>query len=197
MKRVLRGLAVIVVSPLIASFYLCALAIGKDRSLESHSQTLSLLPGITGNYLRTAFYRFALESCHPSATISFGTLFSKAAARIEKNTYIGPHCMLGWVHLQEDVLLGPYVQIPSGPMTHGIERLDVPIRLQPGERKQITIGRDSWIGAGSIVLADVAEQNVIAAGSVVTKPTDPATINAGIPSERLKARSSPDREMGT
>ena len=141
------------VSPLIASFYLCALAIGKDRSLESHSQTLSLLPGITGNYLRTAFYRFALESCHPSATICFGTLFSKVAARIEQNAYIGPHCMLGWVHLQEDVLLGPYVQIPSGPMTHGIARLDVPIRLQPGERKRITIGRDSWIGAGSIVVA--------------------------------------------
>ena len=104
--------------------------------------------------------------------------------------------MLGWVHLQEDVLLGPYVQIPSGPMTHGIARLDVPIRLQPGERKQITIGRDSWIGAGSIILANIANQNIIAAGSVVTKPTDPATINAGVPSEQLKARSSAQQETG-
>ena len=96
--------------------------------------------------------------------------------------------MLGWVHLQEDVLLGPYVQIPSGPMTHGIARLDVPIRLQAGERKQIIIGRDSWIGTGSIVLADVANQNIIAAGSVVTKSTDPATINAGSPAKEIKPR---------
>ena len=81
-------------------------------------------------------------------------------------------------------------------MTHGIARLDVPIRLQSGKRKQITIGRDSWVGAASVILADVAECNVIGAGSVVTKTTSPLSINAGIPAEKIKNRALTPRETG-
>ena len=81
-------------------------------------------------------------------------------------------------------------------MTHGIARLDVPIRLQPGERKQITIERDSWIGAGSIILADVARQNVIAAGSVVTRESIARVILAGAPAALIKNRLASSEDHG-
>ena len=188
LKSLIRLLAIICISPLLVTFFLSSLIASKDSILESHSQLLSLLPGRIGSYLRVAFYRFTLEHCDPTATISFGTLFSKTNAQLHRHCYIGPRCMLGDVIISEDVLLGPAVQIPSGPHTHGIYDLDTPIRLQPGSRQTITINRDTWVGAGSIILADVAEQNVIAAGSIVTKPTEPQTINAGTPAKMIKAR---------
>ena len=187
-KSTLRGLAIACVSPILLSHWLSSLVTNADSSLESHSQLLSLLPGRSGNYLRVAFYRFALDQCDPTATICFGTLFSKTGARIDKHVYIGPRCMLGLVTLEEDVLLGPAVQIPSGAMTHGIERLDTPIRLQPGKRERITVGADTWIGAQSIVLANIGSQTVIGAGSTVTKPIQPKVIAAGTPAKIILKR---------
>ena len=185
----LRGLAISCVSPILLSHWLSSLVTNADSSLESHSQLLSLLPGRSGNYLRVAFYRFALDQCDPTATICFGTLFSKTGARIDKHVYIGPRCMLGLVTLEEDVLLGPAVQIPSGPMTHGIERLDTPIRLQPGVLRRITVGRDSWIGAKAVLLESVSEQSIVGAGSILTKKFAPRSILAGSPARSVSDRN--------
>ncbi len=187
-KSTLRGFAILAISPLLISHWLSSSISGADRSLESHSQLLSLFPGITGNYLRLAFYRFALEQCDPTATICFGTLFSKTGARIGKHVYVGPRCMLGLVTLEDDVLLGPTVQIPSGPMTHGIDRLDTPIRQQPGKKQRITIGSDTWIGANSVVLANIGQQVVIGAASTVTKPMQPKVLAAGDSARAIRER---------
>ena len=187
-KSLFRLLAILCISPLLVSYFVLGVVANRDGLLESHSQLLSMLPGKLGSYLRVAFYRFTIAHCDPTSTISFGVLLSKCSAQLHRHCYIGPRCMLGDVIISEDVLLGPAVQVPSGPHTHGIDDLDTPIRLQPGRRQTITINRDTWVGAGSIILADVAEQNVIAAGSIVTKPTEPRTINAGIPAKKIKDR---------
>ena len=187
-KSTLRGMAILLTSPLLLSHCLTSVATNSNRSLESHSQLLSLFPGLIGNYLRVAFYRFTLEQCEPTATICFGTLFSKTGAKIGKHVYIGPRCMLGLVTLEDDVLLGPAVQIPSGPMTHGIESLDRPIRLQQGQPRRIRIGADSWIGANSVVLADISEQTIVGAGSLVTKKLPSRIVAAGAPAIQKKRR---------
>lgn len=184
----MRMIAIIAISPLLASHCLCSQLAGCDVSLESHSQALSLLPGRTGSYLRVAFYRFTLNYCAANATICFGVLFSKSSANVHEYVYIGPRCLLGSVTLEQDVLLGPAVQIPSGPQTHGIERLDIPVRMQPGQPRHIVVGRDSWIGAAAVVLADVGAQCVIGAGSIVTKPIETQHIAVGNPARSLGAR---------
>ena len=189
-KSTLRGLAILAISPALFSHWFTSAISGADRSLESHSQLLSLFPGITGNYLRLAFYRFVLEQCAPTATICFGTLFSKTGARIGKHVYVGPRCMLGLVTLEDDVLLGPAVQIPSGPMTHGTDRLDTPIRLQPGKKQRITVGRDTWIGANSVVLANIGHKTVLGANSVVTRCIPKKSIAFGVPARVKRHRES-------
>jgi len=161
-----------------------------NQSLESHSQLLSLFPGTTGSYLRVAFYRRTIQYCDPTATICFGTLLSKTGAEIHRNVYVGPRCMLGLVTLEQDVLLGPAVQIPSGPKTHGIESLTTPIRQQPGEMKRVTIGTNSWIGASSIVLADVQDGTIVGAASVVSKTLPAKSVIAGNPARVLRDRMS-------
>ena len=188
-KSTLRGVAIIVIFPLLISHWLLGLISGADRSLESHSQLLSQFPGITGNYMRVAFYRFALEQCDRSATICFGTLLSKTGARIGKHVYVGPRCMLGLVTLQDDVLLGPAVQIPSGPITHGLERLDIPIRKQPGQQQRITVGSDTWVGANTLLLISTNPQTVIGAGAVVNKNFPRGTIIAGNPARYIRQRA--------
>ncbi|MBN1912733.1 MAG: hypothetical protein JW818_23625, partial [Pirellulales bacterium] len=105
---------------------------------------MSLWPGLTGVYLRRAFYRMVLPECGRDACVTFGSIFSHPTARIGRSVYIGAFCCLGEVTLEEDVLLGSHVSVANGSRQHGIERLDVPIREQPGVWPRVTIGRDTW-----------------------------------------------------
>jgi len=188
LRPICRCIALVLATPWILLFLIGRLLGRPDRAIENLSQSLSLLPGKIGSLVRCAFYRVALAHCHPTAQISFGTLVSKTASRFGKHIYIGHYCHIGWVDIQDDVLIGPGVQIPSGPNTHGFTSLDRPIRDQPGKLQQITIGRDSWIGAGAIILANVSEQSVVAAGSVVTKTFPPRSILGGVPAKVIGTR---------
>jgi acetyltransferase-like isoleucine patch superfamily enzyme len=120
--------------------------------------------------------------------ISFGTTISHPTAEFGRSVYVGPYGMLGDVTLEDDVLLGSNVSIMNGSEQHGIERLDIPIREQPGRWPRVTIGCDSWIGDRSIVMADVGKHCVIGAGSVVTKPIPDYSIAVGSPAKVVRDR---------
>lgn len=190
LKRTAHVLATIAAMPWLTLFWTLCLIGSKDNALSSCSQVLSLVPGVSGCYLRAAFYHLVLDEFHPSARIEFGVLLAKSGARIGENVYVGPYCSLGLVTLERDVLLGPAVQIPSGPLIHGIESLTTPIRCQPGTANRVTVGQDCWIGGQSMVLANIAEQTVVGAGSVVTRPLPPRVIAAGNPARVIRSRSA-------
>jgi acetyltransferase-like isoleucine patch superfamily enzyme len=149
---------------------------------------LALVPGIVGQYLRRAFLTWVLDYCHPSVTVEFGTIFSKAAARLEENVYIGPRCHLGWVFIERDVLIAAGVHIPSGPLTHGTEDTGTPIREQTGTLRMVRIGARSWIGSAAVIMADVGRDSVVGAGAVVTKPIADRVFAAGVPARVVRSR---------
>ncbi len=188
LKALARATATVLALPPLISFLVRRLVLGPDRALLGSTQALSLIPGVFGQYVRTAFLRRVLAHCAPSATIEFGTIFSSVGARIDEYVYVGPMCHIGLAHLQRDVLIGAAVHIPSGPDTHGIDSLEVPIRDQPGQVLLITIGAGSWIGSAAIVMADVGANTVIGAGSIVTKPLPEAVIAAGSPAKIVRSR---------
>ena len=188
LKAAARLVALVAVSPVLVLHWLNARLVGRNRALESSSQLLSLVPGITGQYLRRAFLRWVLTHCHPSALVEFGTLFSQAGALLDENVYVGPRCQLGLVHLERDVLLAANVQIPSGGKTHSFDDPSVPIREQGGERTMVTVGAGAWVGTGAIVLADVGKGTVVAAGAVVTKPLPDNIVAAGVPARVIRHR---------
>lgn len=192
MKSLARALgnavATVIVLPSILSLRLRGLLLGRDRALMGSSEFWSLIPGVLGQYLRRAFCRFALASCSRTASIGFGTLFSKQAAVIGERVYLGPGCHLGWAEIGDDALLAAGVHVPSGGETHGFARLDVPIRDQPGTLRRVRIGRGAWIGSAAIVLADVGEGTVVAAGSVVVDPLPDNVIAVGVPARVLRRR---------
>ena len=190
-KAIAFGCATVLVSPLLLSFWLRSLAVGKDRALHGSSQLLALVPGISGQYLRRAFLARVLAACHPSVTVEFGTLFSQVGAMLDENVYVGPRCHLGLVHLEQDVLLGAGVHVPSGPQTHGTSDLTIPIREQPGEGKVVRIGRGTWVASAAVVMADVGSDSVVAAGAVVTTPIPDRVIAAGVPARVVRNRAEP------
>ena len=192
-KRIAFIAATVSVAPSLLSYAIKSAMFGRDRALHGSSQALSLVPGIVGQYLRRAFYCRVLDECHASVTIEFGTLFSQAGARLGEQVYVGPHCHLGLVHLERDVLIAAGVHVPSGPETHGISSLDLPIREQPGNLRMVRIGAGSWIGSGAVVMADVGRDSVVAAGAVVTEALPDRIIAAGVPARVVRQRGAGDR----
>lgn len=188
LKALLNGTCLVLVLPAYLAYRLGVLLLGPPRAFAGWSQAFSLIPGLTGVYLRRAFYRLIFPRCDAGCCISFGTVFSHPTAEIGRDVYIGIGCCLGDVTLEDDVLLASQVSIANGGAQHGIARLDVPIREQPGLWPRITIGRDSWIGDRSVVLANVGKHCVIGAGSVVTKPIPDYAIAVGVPAKVLRYR---------
>jgi acetyltransferase-like isoleucine patch superfamily enzyme len=194
LKAVANGLATALVLPCWAGFLLGSLALGRDKAFPGWSQAMSLFPGLLGVYLRRAFYRLVLPRCDEDACIGFGTIFSHPTAEVGRTVYIGPYCCLGDVTLEDDVLIASHVSISNGAAQHGTERLDVPIREQPGVYPRVTIGRDSWVGERSVVLADVGKHCVIGAGSVVTKPIPDYSVAVGVPARVMRNRLASNGE---
>jgi acetyltransferase-like isoleucine patch superfamily enzyme len=188
LKFTLNGLALLLILPCYACFRLGSLVMGRQKAFPGCSQALALIPGLSGVFLRRAFYRLVLPRCSADTCLGFGTIFSHPTAEVGRTVYVGPYCCLGDVTLEDDVLIGSQVSIANGGSQHGIERLDVPIREQPGQWPRITIGRDSWIGDRAIILADVGKHCVIGAGSVVTTPIPHYAIAVGVPARVIHSR---------
>jgi virginiamycin A acetyltransferase len=180
-KIIANSIATCAVFVPVLCYWLAKLIVGSERAFPGWSQLFSLLPGLFGIYLRRAFYRMVLPACGRDTCISFGSVFSHSTARLGDRVYVGVGCMLGDVTLEDDVLVGSHVSIINGRRQHGIDRLDIPIREQPGEYPRITIGRDSWIGDRAIVTSNVGQHCVVGAGAVVTKPVPDFAIVAGNP----------------
>lgn len=192
-KKLCDLLALILVLPAALFYWIGVIAVGRDRVFPGWSQSFSLVPGIIGSYLRRAFYRIILPRCGEGAWISFGTVFSHSTVSIGRHVYVGVYCCIGDVTLEDDVLVGSHVSIANGGAQHGIDRLDIPIREQPGTWPKITIGRDSWIGDRAVVLADIGRHCVIGAGSVVTGAIPDYAIAVGVPARVVRYRTA-DRE---
>ena len=187
-KAALHVVATMMVVVPLASFHIRAALFGGNRALEGSTQALSLVPGLVGVYLRRAFLIRVLASCDRSATVEFGTIFSQTGARLEANTYIGPGCHLGLVHIERDALLASGVHVPSGAATHGTQDVERPIREQTGTRTLVRIGEGAWVGSAAVVMADVGRHAIVGAGAVVTAPIPDFSVAVGVPARVIRDR---------
>ena len=187
-KWVAHAIAWLAVTPSVWSWQLRSLLLGKDKALESSTQTWALVPVLTGQYLRRAFLCRTLRACSRHSMIEFGTLFSSASAEIGDRAYIGPRCHIGWAIIGRDVLIAAGVHIPSGARTHGTSDMTTPIRDQAIEKHPVRIGAGAWIGSGAVVMADVGQDAVVGAGAVVTRAIADRTVAGGVPARVLRER---------
>src|SRR5262245_7291339 len=92
------------------------------------SQLLSLVPGLPGIYLRRAYYARTLDGCVTDCHIGFGTTLAHPQVSIGRGVYVGHHCSLGKVVLEDDVTIGSNVDLISGRHQHGYHWEDVPVQ---------------------------------------------------------------------
>jgi virginiamycin A acetyltransferase len=190
-KAVVRAAAFVCMVPTLISFAVRARILSRDRAMQSSSEWLALVPGLTGQYLRRAFYSRALAHCHHTVTIEAGTVFSRAGARLDEHVYIGAGCRMGLVHIGRDALIASGVHIPSGGSTHRIDDLTTVIREQARGEQLVRIGSGSWIGEAALVMADVGQEAVVGAGAVVTRPIPAWCVAAGVPARVIRRRGEP------
>lgn len=153
------------------------------------SELLALVPYVFGIILRQEFYRFALEHCGRNVFIEFGTVFIHRDVRIGDNVLIGRYNIVHHCDFGDYVLTGERCTFLSGSRQHAFERTDIPMALQGGQMKCISIGRDSWIASHALVMDDVGEGAVVGAASVVTRPVPVRAIVAGSPATVLRQRA--------
>lgn len=109
------------------------------------------------------------------------------------NVYFNFNCTIldvAKVTIGSNVLFGPGVQLYTA--THPLDHV---LRKTSENGKPISIGDDSWIGGGAIIMAGVTigERCVIGAGSVVTKDIPNDSLAVGNPAKVIRKISSNDK----
>jgi acetyltransferase-like isoleucine patch superfamily enzyme len=178
-------IAAFVVLPLTLLFFILSI-FGEDNAIASLSHLLSLIPGKSGCYLRSGFYRFTLKRFHPSAVVSFGTIFSHVNTEISEYVYIGPQCNIGSCSIGSNTLIGSGVHIMSGKEQHNFTDPNLPLRYQGGSFQKVVIKQNCWLGNGALIMVDIGERCVVAAGSVVVTEVKDNSIVAGNPAKKIK-----------
>jgi acetyltransferase-like isoleucine patch superfamily enzyme len=90
--------------------------------------------------------------------------------------------------LGDDVLISPHCTILTG--TYLFDRLDVPLQDQGTISKGVRIGHRVWIGSNSVVLAgaEIGDNVIVSAGSVVSGTVPPNSIVLGNPAKVIFTR---------
>lgn len=194
-KGILEGIAFLVALPFMVFYRLAVLVLPdhRERVFQDFSQLLSLWPGVSGSAIRRAFYRQTLRRCSRTATFGFGSVFATPDVEIGERVGIGLFCNIGHATFGNDILLGSSIIILSGRHQHGTDRLDIPMRQQPGWYSRVTIASDVWIGSGAIIMADIESGAVVSAGAVVVKPVPARSVVGGNPARVIGERGAPAR----
>lgn len=161
-----------------------------DILFRSCSEWLSLVPYFPGVILRQEFYRYALARCGRNVIVEFGAVFIYRDVAVGSNVLIGRFSIVHHCDIGDYVLVGERCTLLSGSRQHRFERSDLPMALQGGHKRRITLGSDTWIGSHAVVMDDVAGGAIVAAGAVVTQPVSARTIVGGVPARQLGLRDS-------
>ena len=155
---------------------------------------MSLIPGKVGRYLRLAFYRVTLKRCGREVVFSFGTTINHRTVEVGSYVNFGRYCSIGTTTIDDHVLVGSRVSIISGGKQH--ETSDLSNNITEGEPvfERVHIGSNTWIGEGSLVLADVGGRCVIAVGSVVFRPVPDGKMAMGNPARVISRKFSTDSQ---
>ncbi len=188
-KRSILFLSILLISPLIILVKI-ANYFNKDVLFSSVASGLSLIPGKIGSNIRVGYYLATLKKMSPDVYIGFGSFFSRNMAEVGSNVYIGAYCIIGNVKLHDNILIASRVSIPSGRHQHG-KNLIADEKMDEINFEKLTIGSETWIGEGAIVMADVGTGAIVGSGSVVVKPIPDKTIAVGNPAKpKIKKDSS-------
>jgi len=188
-KASLNALGLLLASLYIVYAKLLGLLVG-EVGFSHAAYALAVIPGFLGVSTRRAFYCVMLHECHWDVHVGFGSAFTHPTAVVGKRVWIGAYSLIGRCTLGDDVVIGSRVSVLSGRHQHRFDRLDLPIRAQPGVLEEVAVGEDCWLGEGCIITADVGAGCVVGAGAVVVDPIEPLSVVVGNPARQVATRGS-------
>lgn len=148
------------------------------------------VPGKIGSFLRTRFMGF--KHCGKGVTIE-DHVWIQAPEKIVIDDDCRIHRMvyldgIGGIQIGSHSGIGSGVQIYSA--NHNYKDKKQLYYYQGYTFGKVTIKEDVWVGAGSLIMANVtlAKGTIVAAGAVVTKDTEPYTVIAGVPAKVIAKR---------
>lgn len=113
---------------------------------------------------------------------------------IGKNVIIPPGTILvnlpgnnrSIIEIEDNVLLGPNVSIYSS--THNFKNTEVPIKDQGYNVSPVKLKTGCWIGVNAVILpgVTVGKNSVVGANSLVNKDVPDFTVVGGIPAKEIK-----------
>jgi acetyltransferase-like isoleucine patch superfamily enzyme len=148
--------------------------------------------GVVKHYARFIYHwtlqAMARHSPHPGLTAQLHRL---RGVKLGKHVYIGPEVTLdeiypGLVIIEDYVSIGMRTMIfcHSNPTCS----IEIKKKFYPRVVKPTVIKRGAWVAPGCTILAGttIGENSVVAAGSVVIRDVEPYTVVGGNPAKPLK-----------
>lgn len=186
-KQTCRGMALVMAFPFSALAH-AGKWFGSPRMYLGCAQFLSLLPGVTGTFIRSAYYRLTLKRFGKNSVIFMGSVISKMEASIGDWCLISANTSIGLVDIEDKVVIGSGCSIISGGRMHNFSNpARGPLEIE-GIYTRVHIGEKTFVGDRSVIMCNVGKQVVIGAGSVVAKEIVDLVVVAGNPARVIKQR---------
>ena len=177
------GVALLLVWPFVAVAWLEKHASKGEAFFTLFAQFLALVPGRPGSYLRGGYYFGTLDRCSWETHVGFGSMFTHRGGSMGTRASMGAYCVIGHARIGDEVMIGSRVSVPSGKRQH----IDAAGRLTSASRYEtVTIGRQTWVGEGAIIMADVGAECIVSAGAVIINDMPDRCLVGGNPARVLK-----------
>lgn len=160
-----------------------------DETFLFFAHFFAFFPGKLGDFIRRTYYWWTLKTCGSDLVVGFGSFFTGRNVTLGDCVWIGQYSIIGDATIDSRVLISDRVSVLTGRHQH-VRDVTGALTIDRERRVIVTIGQDTWIGAGAIIMADVREQCVVGAGAVVVKPVPPGSTAVGVPA-RLVGDSTP------
>ena len=175
-------------------------SIAHDSNIRpGRGRTIRWLRGVA-NRLRTWVvvrlrYRYVTARGAVRIPLSVSIWSPGRSVELGDRVQFGPRCMISCdIKIGNSVLIAPDVAF-IGRSDHGHRLVGVTMwDGERGEREQIEIGSDVWIGQKAIILGGVVvgSGSIVAAGSVVSREVPQCAIVAGVPARVISYRFAPE-----
>ncbi|MBM3317355.1 MAG: acyltransferase [Candidatus Eisenbacteria bacterium] len=184
------GLLYVLVLPWGLAARLCLRLAGSVALFDLCAQAFALLPGLPGCLARSCYYKQTMRASHLDARFQFGSLVSKADARIGRGVYVGLWSSIGLADVGDGAVIANRVGVLSGRHQHDFGDPSRPPMGSPSTFTRISIGGNCFIGDNAVVMADVGRGTIVGAGAVVVRPLPEEVLAVGSPARAVRARAS-------
>lgn len=153
-------------------------------SYQGVVQFLSMFPGYIGYFMRQTFYKIANDTGR-NFDLGFGSMLVYPDTMIRHDVTISVYSEIAKCSIGSDVKIGSNVYVVNK-QTHDIAEDGTVLPTNIDKLERIHIGRNTWIGNSSVILADVGKNCIIGSGSVVVKPIPDNCVAVGNPAKIIR-----------